>query len=78
MSNHSSSSPQAITTQRTSKPLKAQLLISTFLFWFGLLSYFLPHGHTSEVLGLPWSAVVMIIGGTWYMITKVMVWWQHG
>ena len=33
-----------VTTQRTSKTLKIQLLISAFLFWFGLLSWFLPYG----------------------------------
>jgi len=70
---------ETITTQRTSKPLKAQLLLSVCLFWFGLLSWFLPYGgalDTSE--GLSWSSAVMIVGGAWYVITKVMIWWEHG
>jgi hypothetical protein len=33
-----------ITTQRTSKPLTAQLLLSASLFWFALLSWLLPYG----------------------------------
>jgi hypothetical protein len=66
-----------VTTQRTSKPLKAQLAISAFLFGFGLLSWFLPYGHSSEILGISWAAAMMVIGGTWYVITKIMIWWQH-
>ena len=66
-----------VLTERTSKPLKAQLLISGFLFWFGLLSWFLPYGHTSEVPGLSWAATMMILGGVWYIVTRIGVWWQH-
>jgi hypothetical protein len=67
-----------ITTQRTSKPLKAQLFLSVSLFWFGLLSWFLPHGHTSEVLGISWAATATIAGGAWYVVINVCVWWEHG
>ena len=66
-----------ITTQRTSKPLKAQLFISVSLFWFGLLSWFLPYGHSSEVLGISWAAAMVFLGGAWYVGTKVMIWWEH-
>ena len=67
-----------VTTQRTSKTLKIQLLISAFLFWFGLLSWFLPYGGALDnTKGLPWSATMMIIGGVWYVITKIGIWWQH-
>jgi hypothetical protein len=53
-------------------------LISSFLFWFGLLSFFLPYGGVLEPAeGLPWSVAAMIIGGVWYMIIKVLIWWQH-
>jgi hypothetical protein len=48
------------------------------LFWFGLFSWFLPHGHTSEVLGIFWAAAATIAGMVWYVITKVMIWWDHG
>jgi hypothetical protein len=44
----------------------------------GLLSWLLPHGHSSELLGISWAAAATIAGGVWYVITKVMVWWQHG
>ena len=69
---------RTISTQRTSKPLKAQLFISLFLIMFGLLSWFLPYGGAlDETEGLPWSVTAMIIGGVWYMITKVLIWWNH-
>ena len=68
-----------ITTQRTSKPLKAQLVISAYLFWFALLSWFLPYGGAlDDTEGISWSATAMIIGGVWYVITKIMIWWNHG
>ena len=67
-----------VITQRTSKPLKAQLLISAMLFWFGLLSWFLPHGQTPEIAGLPWSSAAAITGAVWYVITKMVIWWEHG
>jgi hypothetical protein len=67
-----------VTTQRTSKPLKAQLFLSVSLFWFGLLSWFLPYGGVLDATeGLSWSATVMIIGGVWYVVTKIQVWWNH-
>ena len=59
-----------VTTQRTSKSLKAQLLISTCLFWFGLLSCFLPYGGALDATeGLSWSETVIVIGGFWYVIS---------
>ena len=27
--------------------------------------------------GLPWPVSAMIVGGVWYMITKVLIWWNH-
>ena len=66
-----------ITTQCTSKPLWAQLFISVSLFWLGLFSWLLPHGHTSDVLGISWAAAVTILGGVWYVGVKVMIWWGH-
>jgi hypothetical protein len=70
--------PMNVTIQRTSKPLKAQLFLSTFFFWFGLLSWFLPYGGALDASeGLSWSVTVMLIGGAWYVVTKVLIWWHH-
>jgi hypothetical protein len=68
-----------ITAQRTSKKLKAQLFISAFVFWFGLLSWFLPYGGThGSTSGVSWSASVILVGGIWYSLTRLMIWWEHG
>lgn len=63
--------------ERTSKTLKAQLMLSASLFWFALLSWFLPYGHSSDMGGIAWSTVMMIGGATWYVVTKVLIWWKH-
>jgi hypothetical protein len=79
MAPENSSMSKTITTQATSKPLKAQLLISTCLFWFALLRWFLPYGGAPDTTErLSWSATAMIIGGVWYVVTKVIIWWEHG
>ena len=69
---------QTVTTQRTSKPLKAQLFLSSTLFWFALLSWFLPYGHSTDIAGLSWAAFAMIAGAVWYTAIKLAVWWHHG
>ncbi len=66
------------TIELTSKPLKAHLALSAFLFWFGLLSCFLPHGHSAEIAGASWSAFAVIIGAVCYVGTRVMVWLGYG
>jgi len=67
-----------ITTQRTSKVLKAQLFISLFLMIFGGFSWFLPYGDAlDDTEGLSWSATLLILGAVWYVVTKIGIWWQH-
>jgi hypothetical protein len=67
-----------ITTQRTSKVLKAQLALSMFLMIFGLFSWFLPYGGAlDDSDGISWSAATVILGGVWYVVTKIGIWWQH-
>lgn len=66
-----------ITTQRTSKPLKAHLALSGFLFWFALLSWFLPYGHYMDVAGMSWSGCAVVIGAISYIATKMLIWWNH-
>jgi len=74
----SENTSQTITTQRTSKPLKAQLFLSAWLFWFALVSWFLPYGGAyGESEGWSWSATAIMIGGVWYFITKILIWWNH-
>ena len=68
----------AITTQRTSKTLKAQLALSMFLMLFGGLSWFLPYGGALDGCeGLSWSATMVIVGSVWYVVTRTGIWWEH-
>lgn len=69
---------KTVTTQRTSKTLKAQLFISMFLMIYGGFSWFLPYGGTLDGSeGLSWPAAVVIVGAVWYVITRIGIWWQH-
>ena len=69
---------KTVTTQRTSKALKAQLAISIFLMIFGGFSWFMPYGGAFDGSGrLPWTATMVIVGGVCYVITRIGIWWQH-
>ncbi len=57
-----------VTTQRTSKVLKVQLVISVFLFWYGPVLFFI----SGQI-----NFSTMVIGGVWYVIIKLLIWWQH-
>jgi hypothetical protein len=59
---------RTVTTQRTSKALKVQLVLATWLFWLGILPIFF-----FGTLYL-WA---IVIGGVWYMIISVLIWWHH-
>ena len=41
-----------ITTQRTSKRLKAQLFVSAFLFWLALFNWLTPYGDSTQIAGI--------------------------
>lgn len=57
-----------MTTERTSKTLKAQLAISSYLMLFGGFSWFMPYGGAFDGSErLSWPATMMIVGelGMW-------------
>jgi hypothetical protein len=71
-------SKSTITTQRTSKVLKAQLAFSMFLMLFAGLSWFLPYGGAlDDSEGLSWSATMVIVGFVWFVKVKIAIWWMH-
>lgn len=75
MANNMERNPPVTTTQRTSKALKAQLFISLSLAMYGLLTWLLPHDDVTD--GLSWPARWIAIGGIWFVITKIRIWWNH-
>ena len=69
---------KTVTTQRTSKALKAQLAISMFLMIYGGFSWFMPYGGAIDGReGLSWSAAMVIAGAVWYVVTRIGIWWDH-
>jgi len=68
------------TVQLTSKNLKMQIIISSVLFWGGLIvGYNMVKvnagGGNPETIS--YSAFSVVIGFVWYIITKIRVWWHH-
>ncbi len=62
------------TVQLTSKSLKMQTLISCILVTGGLIVGYTNLDDT-ETLG--YAAAAILVGGGWYTITKIRVWWHH-
>ena len=62
------------TIEQTSKGLKAQLLISGIIFTLGLMSSCsgTKDGGSSAV-----SVMVALVGLTWYLSVRMMIWWKH-
>jgi uncharacterized membrane protein YvbJ len=71
------------TKQLTSKRLKVQIIISSVLFWGGII-WMIVVGSSASRSGVPPSRVVTIIailmiftGLVWYVVTRLRIWWHH-
>ncbi len=62
-----------VTTQATSKALKAQQAIASALFLVGLFIMFAGKGGDGATFG----AVVMVAGIAWYIAARTRIWWHH-
>ena len=62
-------------TERTSKPLKLQLLLSLVAILFGGLGFFIY--ENSEGSFARWTIYLVAIGAIWYIVTKLRIWWNH-
>jgi uncharacterized membrane protein YvbJ len=66
------------TTQATSKKFKAQILFATLLFWCGLFEVLLALGvETRNSTTGTLSSLAMAVGVSWYIVTKLRIWWHH-
>ena len=69
-----------VTTQATAKPLKAHLAVSLALMGIGLLatlttcSTMRPDGSDA---GLVISAIILVVGIVWFVVTDVLILWSH-
>ena len=67
------------TIQETSKKLKLQILISSLVFWVGVIWIF------AEINGAKYSAddpssipaLMIFVGLVWYLVTRFRIWWHH-
>ncbi|TXS90799.1 hypothetical protein FV139_17650 [Parahaliea maris] len=64
-----------ITTERTSKPLKLHLALSIFLACFAGLGVFTFQDRDGSIAD--WTVYLFLAAFTWYVITKVRIWWNH-
>ena len=58
-----------VTTQLTSKPLKAHSLISNLIILIGIIMIF--NGLQGE------GALLAMVGIVWQTITRFRIWWNH-
>lgn len=67
------------TVQATSKRFKVHKIISSVLFWSGVLWAVGIGAQVGEpdpeALNKP--ALLMAIGFIWYLVTRLRVWWHH-
>lgn len=67
------------TTQLTSKKLKMHSLLSLLFFITGLFTFFIAGADGNPSAGTSLYAVLATFGGfTWYLITRIRIWWHHG
>lgn len=65
-----------VTTQLTSKSLKLQSFLSATIFWIGLLLLTVgSDGRSDPAVNM--GTLAGAIGGLWWFITKVRIWWNH-
>ena len=60
---------EVVTTQRTSKPLKAQILIASLIVIIGSLLLW----TRSAAIGL----LMVVVGLLWFIIARIVIWWCH-
>ncbi|MGB1800466.1 MAG: zinc-ribbon domain-containing protein [Gammaproteobacteria bacterium] len=63
-----------LTIQETSKKLKLQIVLSSLLFWIGLLALMMVVAAEEEPV---LSSMAIAVGLIWYLITRIRIWWHH-
>lgn len=70
---------QIKTIQETGKRLKLQILVSSAIFWVGLVWLIIEMSNTVNSGGeqpkIP--VVILLIGTVWYIATRIRIWWHH-
>jgi len=71
-----------VTTQTTSKSLKTEIMLSSVVFWSGIVWAFSSNAaHDSSSVGVSLSGLsptlMIVFGLIWYLVTKIRIWWHH-
>ena len=70
--------------EHTKKNLKLQLFISKYTIWlFAIVAFFIHMMITNAVLEekdyayVIYALIAMAISMSWYVLTKIRIWWNH-
>lgn len=68
-----------ITTQGTSKRLKLQILISTVMFWVGVVwvGYVLLKQDETGMHHVFYGMVLVLVAFVWQIVVRIRAWWHH-
>lgn len=66
-----------VTTQRTSKKLKLQSLLSSILF-LGGFAWIIVEGRSQTSKNMMFLAfAVTLVGVLWFIVNRIRIWWHH-
>lgn len=66
------------TTQETSKRLKVQIIFASLVFWPSLFWAIVQLGAAQEGQGSASTPLFLLLASfSWYMVTKLRIWWHH-
>ena len=65
-----------VTVQETGKSLKLNIILSSLIFWAAAV-WFIGFSLSGKQNGIIFSAIAMLVGLTWYIITRFQIWWHH-
>lgn len=69
---------QLTTIQETSKKLKLHVLLSSIVFWIGVVWLIVGINaakQDEELSAIP--VILMFVGVVWYVVTRYRIWWHH-
>jgi len=67
------------TIQQTSKHLKVHVIISSLMFWIGIIWFFVAagSGDGEQMAAGVGGLLLFLVGLVWLVATKIRIWWHH-
>jgi hypothetical protein len=67
-----------VTIQKTRKSIKIQFLISTLMFWWGVMFLALNGIQQSpDPASTRTNMIIAVLGFCWYCVAMLQAWWHH-